>query len=171
MTETQYLSIQPGAKLRILSEEGEWVAAKAASPTRVELTDTQYEYPTTARRAFVNLAEAVRTMDEDPKNVCTMLTALAGLHVTEVTRSSLLIAYAENSADDREVLARLFSLILDGQEKFDTARFIHHATSDSVADDDSESGKWSFNRTHQAEAQKTTIESVPEDGEGETVIV
>lgn len=126
---------------------------------------TNFEYPTTARRAFVNLADAIRTMLTDPKNTRTMLTALAGLHVDELTRSNLVIAYASNSADDREVIAERFALVLSGAEKFDVERFLFHATSDSTADDDSAEGKWAYNRTHQAEAQKTTIEA----GSGEVV--
>lgn len=124
------------------------------------MTDTtqQFEYPTTARRAFVNLAEAIRTIDT-VNSSRRILEAVAGLHVTDGVRIALAAVYAENSADDREALAREMSLVLQGQEKFDGARFVYHATSDSTADDDSEEGKWSFNRTHQAEAQKTTIEA------------
>lgn len=135
------------------------------------MTETQYEYPTTARRAFVNLAEAVRTIDDD-KGVRRMLEALAGLHVNEELRHHLTFVYANlRGTVGRERMAKDLALLLDGQEKFHAGRFIHHATSDSTADDDGESGKWSYNRTHQAEAQKTTIEAVPEDGEGETVIL
>jgi hypothetical protein len=132
--------------------------------------ETGHEYPTTARRAFVNLSEAIRQLGS-PKETRTMLTALAGLHVDETTRANLTQIYLEQQASDRIDMARAMAALLDGREKFDTARFIHHATSDSEADDDSDQGKWSYNRTHQAEAQKTTIESVPEDGEGETVVL
>jgi hypothetical protein len=144
------------------------------------MTETQYEYPTTARRAFVNLSEAIRTFNEE-KGLRNMLLSLAGMHVNESLRLQLVVAYMQFLEDDwgsetpikvrRSVLAHRLAMLLDGQEKFDTARFIHHATSDSTADDDGESGKWSYNRLHQAEAQKTTIESVPDDGEGETVIL
>lgn len=131
-----------------------------------------YEYPTSARRAFVNLSEAIRTINE-PGWSRRMLEALAGIHVTDAVRDALVVRYVEHSADDRVVLSGAFADILDGtHEKFDAARFIHHATSDSDADDDGESGKWSYNRLHQAEAQKTTIESVDDDGEAtETVVI
>jgi hypothetical protein len=129
------------------------------------VTASEYEYPTTARRAFVNLSEAVRTIDE-PKAVRRMLTALAGLHVGETARADLTLLYLEHQGSDRISMAESFALVLDGQEKFDTHRFIHHATSDSDADDDSEAGKWSYNRIHQAKAQKTTIE-----GGDETIVI
>jgi hypothetical protein len=129
-----------------------------------------FEYPTTARRAFVSLAEAVRQLGT-PKEVRMMLTALAGLHVDEPTRANLTLIFLEQQASSREDMARAMATLLDGAEKFDTARFMHHATSDSEVDDDSDAGKWSFNRTHQAEAQKTTIESVPDEGDGETVVL
>jgi hypothetical protein len=170
MTETQYLTVKPGATLRILSEENNrWVGIKPLGSFSAKEVSV-YEYPTTARRAFVNLAEAVRTSN-DAGYSRRILEALAGIHVNDSVRDALVAVYVQPSADGREALAEAFAAILDGHEKFDTARFIHHATSDSTADNDGESGKWSYNRTHQAEAQKTTIESIPEDGDGETVIL
>lgn len=137
------------------------------------MTDTtqQFEYPTTARRAFVNLSEAVRVIGDGGKEVRRMLEALAGIHVSEEIRAQLTEIYLNNRANDREPIAEGLALLLDGHEKFDSARFIHHATSGSTADDDSDEGKWSYNRTHQAEAQKTTIEGFDGLGEGETVVL
>lgn len=127
-----------------------------------------FEYPTTARRAFVNLSEAIRTHN-DGHGLRDMLVAIAGLHMDEASRETVLRSYLANTPllpgepVHRDNLANSLARLLDGTEKFDAARFIHHATSDSDADDDGDEGKWSYNRTHQAEAQKTTIES--ESGE------
>lgn len=130
-----------------------------------------FTYPTTARRAFVNLSDAIRQLGSEDETRG-MLLALANLHVHDVTKSNLALLYLEHQGSDRIDMARAMARLLDGHEKFDTARFIHHATSDSTADNDGESGKWSYNRTHQAEAQKTTIEAVSDDGESsETVIL
>jgi hypothetical protein len=141
------------------------------------MTETQYEYPTTARRAFVDLAEAVRTIN-DGKGVRNMLTAMAGLHMTEEDRWVVLTTYMANLPHrpdfmdvHRQNLAEALARLLEGREKFDGARFVHHATSDSTEDNDSDEGKWSFNRLHQAEAQKTTIEAVGEDGESSETVV
>jgi hypothetical protein len=168
MTES-FIDIKPGSVIKVLGENGQWYTAKS-STYGAAAPEPQYEYPTTARRAFVNLAEAVRT-SIDAGYSRRILEALAGIHVNDSVRDALVAVYVQPSADGREALAEAFAAILDGHEKFDTARFIHHATSDSTADNDGESGKWSYNRTHQAEAQKTTIESIPEDGDGETVIL
>lgn len=138
------------------------------------MTETQqFEYPTTARRAFVNLAEAVRTVN-DGRGVRNMLTAIAGLHMSEVDRWVVLTTYMANTPHrpdfdevHRQNLAESLARLLEGREKFDGARFVHHAISDSTADDDGEGGKWSYNRLHPEEAQKTTIEG----GDGETVIL
>ena len=123
-----------------------------------------YEYPTTARRAFVNLAEAVRTINET-HSMRDMLVAIAGLHMDEDDRQVVLMTYLANipfrvsfSPVHRENLASSLARLLDGREKFHAGRFIHHATSDSTADDDGTEGKWSYNRLHPEEAQKTTIE-------------
>jgi hypothetical protein len=123
------------------------------------MTETQYEYPTTARRAFVNLAEAVRTSVENPRDVRDILIALANLHVSEGLRALLVESYIMSASDDREAIATKLAALLDGLEKFHAGRFIHHATSDSDADDDGDGGKWSYNRTHPEDALKTTIET------------
>lgn len=172
MTEN-ILSMKPGDKIKILGENGEWHFAKMASSASAERSEI-FEYPTTARRAFVALAEAVRTIN-DGKGARNMLNAIAGLHMAEEDRMVVLRTYLANTplADlgpvHRQSLAESLARLLEGREKFDGARFVHHATSDSTEDNDSDEGKWSFNRLHQAEAQKTTIESVPDDGDGETV--
>lgn len=57
-----------------------------------------------------------------------------------------------------QTLAEATAAHLDGQPKFDGARFIFHATSSSDADDDSVEGKWSYNRLNPDAAMKTTIE-------------
>lgn len=140
------------------------------------MTETQYEYPTTARRAFVNLSEAVRTIN-DGHGLRDMLVAVAGLHMDEESRYIVLMSFLANVPPfgeeefHRENIAQSLARLLDGQEKFHAGRFIHHATSDSDADDDGEGGKWSYNRLHPEDAQRTTIESVPDDGEGETVVL
>jgi hypothetical protein len=162
-----FFNIQPGAEIKVLTPEGDWKTVPKAQT---------FEYPTTARRAFVNLAEAVRTVN-DGKGVRNMLTAIAGLHMSEPSRYTVLSTFLANVPPfgegefHRENIASSLARLLHGQEKFHAGRFVHHATSDSVEDADSDEGKWSFNRLHQAEAQKTTIESVPDDGDGETVVV
>lgn len=149
------------------------------------MTETQHEYPTTARRAFVNLAEAVRTVN-DGSGLRNLLTAIAGLHMDETYRYILLTTVLDkiplgwgHSTDwrpevtiNRENVALALANLLDGREKFHAGRFIHHAISDSTADDDGEGGKWSYNRMHPEDAQKTTIESIGDDGEAtETITV
>lgn len=130
------------------------------------MTDTQYEELLATRRAFINLAEAIRTSAEDPKDFRTILRALANLHVDEPLRHSLVETYIYVADDDREVVAEKLALLLDGQQKFDTARFMHHATSDL----DTEEGKGSYNRLFQIQPQKITIEGIdPDGGSTETV--
>jgi hypothetical protein len=181
MTETNHfapMNPSEGDVIKVLNQDGTWVkhTYRAGSWRK----DGPFQHRTTARRAFVNLAEAVRRMGSENETRL-MLEALAGLHVEDQLLSSLLVvyggnleedAYSEDGTPNREAMARSFASILDGQEKFDVARFMHHATSDSTADDDGESGKWSFNRLNPEGAQKTTIEAVGEDGESsETVIM
>lgn len=137
-----------------------------------------FEYPTTARRSFVDLAEAIRTVN-DGRGLRNMLVAIAGLHITESERQTVLVTFLANfphrvdfSPVHRQNLAESLARLLDGKEKFDGARFIYHATSNSSSDDDSESGKWSFNRNKPEAAQKTTIEAVTDEGDAtETVVL
>ncbi len=142
-----------------------------------------FKYPHTPRRSWVNLADAIRQLNDGDDEYDSMHEALgAGRRVTKAIEElpmeredrnlvHRVILDAMREEQTREVIARAAAAILTGREKFDVERFMHHATSDSEADDDSETGKWSYNRTHQAEAQKTTIEALPEDGEGETVVL
>lgn len=140
-------------------------------------------YPHTPRRAFVNLAEAIRRLSETDGLQGSVGQALeAGHRVTqairelsmpeedrEIVRQAVLASMTLGGS--RRDIAVAAAAVLSGREKFDVERFVYHATSDSAVDDDSEEGKWSYNRTHQAEAQKTTIESVPDDGEGESIVL
>lgn len=142
-----------------------------------------FEYPHTPRRAFVNLAEAIRRLSETDGLQGSVVQALeAGHRVTqavrelsmpeedrEIVRQAVLASMTLGGS--RRDIAVAAAAVLSGREKFDVERFVHHATSDSAIDDDSAEGKWSYNRTHQAEAQKTTIEVVSDDGDGETVVV
>ncbi len=140
-----------------------------------------FRYPHTPRRAFINLAEAIRRLNSGEDEYQSVDEALeAGHRVTfairelsmepedrEIVRQAVMTAMSKNAS--REDIGKAAAAVLSGREKFDVERFMHHVNSDSSADDDSEAGKWSYNRTHQVEAQKTTIESLPDDGDGETV--
>lgn len=134
-----------------------------------------FQYPHTPRRSWTLLAEAIRQLNDGSDEYSSMAAALNAGH-----RVTAAIAELPMPLDERETVRKVFmaamreektrrgiatdiAAILTGREKFDVERFIHHATSDSAADDDSTAGKWSYNRTHQAEAQKTTIEA--ESGE------
>lgn len=117
------------------------------------------------RRAFVDLSEAVRTVNS-PTGLRDMLLAIAGLNLTEEAREVVLRTFLANtphrwgfSEVHRENLASALARLLEGQPKFDGARFIYHATSDSDADDDSGQGKWSFNKNAPVDAMKVTIEA------------
>lgn len=134
------------------------------------MTQPQHLYPVTPRRAFVDLAEAVRVQPDHPQRTRVILQALANLPVNEVVRTAMaerffgLLADTFGSPDKaerfREDLADCFALILDGfHEQFDVARFVHHACSDIEPDADAEGGgKWSFNYENPVEALKVTIQ-------------
>lgn len=118
----------------------------------------------TNRRAWVDLAEAVRTVN-GPTGLRDMLVAIAGLNLTEEARQTVLTTFLANTPHrwgfsdvHRQNLAGSFARLLEGEPKFDGARFIYHATSDSAADDDSGEGKWSFNQNSPEDALKVTIE-------------
>lgn len=137
----------------------------------------RFKYPKTPRRSWVDLAEAIRQMNGGEAPYPSVMEALlAGqrvhraideLPMPEEDRLNVREVFhdAVRAEKDREGVASMVAAILTGREKFDVERFVYHASSDSVADDDSEAGKWSYNRTHRAEAQKTTIEA----SSGETI--
>lgn len=132
---------------------------------------TQHLYPVTPRRAFVDLAEAVRVQPGHEQRIRVILQALANIPVAEVIRAAMaerffgLLADTANSPEKierfREDVADCFALILDGfHPQFDVARFVHHATSDTEPEADAEGGgKWSFNYENPVEALKVTIEA------------
>lgn len=135
------------------------------------MTQPQHLYPVSPRQSFVDLAEAVRVQKTHPQRARIILQALANVPVTEEIRLILTERWLGITNDlgqnfekwerYREDLADSFALILDGfHEKFDVARFIHHATSDQEPDADAEGGgKWSYNYENPVEALKVTIEA------------
>lgn len=123
------------------------------------MTETQYEYPFTPRRSWINLAEGIRVLDDDHTDL--LNEAINNLPMPEGERAdvrTVMLNTLGEFGSNRERLAQALAAVLTGREKFDAARFIHHATSDSDADDDGEGGKWSYNRTNPDDAMKTTIE-------------
>lgn len=91
-----------------------------------------------ARRSFVNLAEAVRTINE-PFGLRNMLRAIADLNLGEEARQTVLTTFLANtphrwgfSEVHRHNLASSLARLLEGQAEFDVDRFIHHAASDSA---------------------------------------
>lgn len=121
----------------------------------------QYPYPVTPRRAFVDLAEAIRTVGRDEVHgYRRLLHAIADLHLDTEQRKAVLWAVMTLPANASEGhYASAVGMELVDQEKFDLARFVHHATSDSEADDDGEEGKWSYNHENPEAAMKITLEA------------
>lgn len=180
-TEENYRTIVAKAQLHKRLETGDRKQLARALATAMEilegfdserfLSHATSDQPS-PRRSFVNLAEAVRTVNS-PTGLRDMLIAIAGLNMTEEARQTVLTTFLANTSHTwdfsdvhRSNLASSFARLLEGQPKFDVARFIHHATSDSDADDDSEGGKWSYNHNSPEDAMKTTIEA---DGESVTI--
>lgn len=162
--------LENGDKREVAEALGKALVGLEGFDSRRFVRESLYDMPTTARRAVVNLAEAVRTVNS-AYGLRDMLTAIAALHVSEESRQTVLATFLANtphrwgsSEIHRENLASALARLLDGEPKFDAARFIYHATSDSSADNDGKDGKWSYNRNSPEDALKTTIES-----DGETV--
>ena len=132
--------------------------------------NVEFEYPTSARRAFVNLAEAIRTSNEG-HSMRDMLVAIAGLHMSEADRHVTLAAYLANiphrtdfAPVHRQNLADALARLLEGRDKFDADRFIHHATSNVDGDE----GKWSYNELRSED--EIDEEDETEESEDETIL-
>jgi hypothetical protein len=176
VTEEAYREILHAADVFVLLEDEDYLSlAKGLSLAMKDLPDFDPErflahalsVPTgkSDRRAFVDLSEAVRTVN-GPSGLRDMLMAIAGLNLTEEARQTVLTTFLANTPHrwgfsdvHRENLANALARLLEGQPKFNGARFIYHAVSDSAADDDSGQGKWSYNQNAPEEALKVTIEA------------
>jgi hypothetical protein len=123
-----------------------------------------YPHPYSPRRSWIMLADAIGKYLDHNEDAARWLNQVVDLlPIDDSTRLLLIEGFGtlrSNKTDSRTNIARIFALILSGQEKFDTGRFIFHATSNDT------DNKWKYNELFPEAAMKTTIE-----GGGETVIV
>jgi hypothetical protein len=124
-----------------------------------------YSYPHSPRKSWIMLADAIShyTGEEPVLDTQQINYAIDILPMSDHDRVPLIEAFGslrQSGNDTRKEIAYAFAALLKGREKFDTGRFIFHATSNTS------DNKWKYNELHPETAMKTTIE-----GGGETVIV
>jgi hypothetical protein len=117
------------------------------------------EYPKTPRRAWVDLSEAVRQLNDGEESYVSIAVALeagervhkaiAELPMSEDERLTVRETFhsAVRAEKTRESIATDIADLLTGREGFHAERFIHHAASKLETDE----GKWSYNLAHSDE--------------------
>lgn len=97
------------------------------------------------RRAWIDLAENIRTFGTPEEDLKAILVGIMKLpidqelvHAVLDTVADALLQAAYSPGNVREGWARRIALVLEGQPEFDVPRFMHHATSDDP------DGKWSY---------------------------
>jgi hypothetical protein len=97
------------------------------------------------RRAWIDLAENIRTFGTSEEDLRKILVGILNLpldkelvHAALDTVADALLDVVYQPGSARENWARRIALILEGLPDFDVPRFMHHATSDNPE------GKWSY---------------------------